>query len=118
MREIKFRAWHNILEKMVETDELSKFHINAFKFNGDEEGCIFMQYTGHKDKNGKEIYEGDLVSIFDEICPIEWIQEDAFFGAVRPDGSWWGLDYDARIRMIVIGNRFENPELLGGDVDA
>jgi len=50
MREIKFRAWDKILQKMYYPADLDY-----------AETAILMQYTGLKDKNGKEIYEGDIV---------------------------------------------------------
>lgn len=60
-RDIKFRAWNNVDKRMIEWSTLDLlFHtatINSKYYN-------VMQFTGLKDKNGVEIYEGDLLNIF------------------------------------------------------
>lgn len=59
MREIKFRAWDAIGKKMWYDVESHK--VQNFKVNKEKEQWFIMQYTGLKDKNGKEIYEGDIL---------------------------------------------------------
>lgn len=74
---------------------------------------IYMQFTGLTDKNGKEIYEGDILRISkDLIEEVEWIDENNWLGAKCPVNGWvnhgsiYGEDPE------IIGNIYENPNLL------
>jgi len=61
-REIKFRAWDKKNKRMMELGDIFKcFEAGNYLDNLREDLIIIMQYTGLKDKNGKEIYEGDFV---------------------------------------------------------
>lgn len=64
MREIKFRAWHEAVKIMIDLHMITPFALNINTdglFIPFSDGIHLMQYTGLKDKNGKEIYEGDIV---------------------------------------------------------
>jgi len=132
MREIKFRAWSKYKNLMGEVTgfRFSKSQypfVNVrFKENGkivdegyhfgQEDGCdsvILMQFTGLYDKNGKEIYEGDIVNLaHKDTHPymrrkplvIRWVKKSAVFVA--------GDTIAMENVLEVIGNIYENPELL------
>jgi uncharacterized phage protein (TIGR01671 family) len=116
MREIKFRKWHKELEDMTFWDG-SKGSNNLFWHTLTEypEMYELMQYTGLKDKNGKEIYEGDILTTETEKpMVVSWNNKFSSFCLDR-DGwafsHWFGEACDPE-RCEVIGNKFENPELL------
>lgn len=112
-REIKFRAWNG--EEMFENVQNIEF--GAF-LGGDYE---VMQFTGLKDKNGKEIYEGDLVKSGNgRIWMVEF--GDWTYTELRQESDQYGFflrgEDDNTIAVTgapygeIIGNIYENPELL------
>lgn len=119
MREIKFRAWftegkHKTMSgqkcSLQEDRTLLEF-LQAIEDVKEEHGYeyILMQFTGLKDKNGKEIYEGDIVRSGEIVCEIIWDETWCAFRAKR------GLSLTERINCYVweiIGNIHETPELL------
>ena len=112
MREIKFRAWDKIRKEMIEIHNLYWFEENCVRFNGDG-GAEILQFTGLKDKNGKEIYEGDVVQIYNgkniELPPFEVIFEYNSYSMYNKDRNLHLVCFDV---CEVIGNKFENPEML------
>ena len=111
MREIKFRAWHG----QHDVPQMVGFAVPpSFPFPT-------MQYTGLKDKNGKEIYEGDVV-LYQLDAP--WNEDEILElrASVKYEGAGFVTDgitqnsYDAPLDQVgdleVIGNIYENPELL------
>lgn len=126
MREIKFRAWVKDRKEIFEViliNYVTKkvtylfervgdlLNIRHEKFNDTE----LMQYTGLKDKNGKEIYEGDIFHIGSKkiLYVVEWI-DCGLKGRQIKNKSWIGLDY-WKDDIEVIGNIYENPEVIKED---
>jgi len=125
MREIKFRAWrHN---QIWYSDFIITYRGKINWWNSDigdyspilfNKGEGIMQFTGLKDKNGKEIYEGDIIK------PEDWegrVLEVIFINGTwelqliqgkrkRQRGGWMLANFILDSK--VIGNKFENPELL------
>jgi hypothetical protein len=76
-----------------------------------------LQYTGIKDKNGREGYRSDLVKHDTAIYQIAWQDFDAGFYMLHVAGTGWtdGLPIHNLVDSIIIGNAYENPELLEKD---
>lgn len=136
-REIKFRAYSSHKHKMypvsnIEWDIDGRILVTADDGkNGieliDEEAHL-MQYTGLHDKNGREIYEGDTLKVTgvdggSYVASVRWFSDEGYpafdLGSI-PETSFYGANTLATIfqggveTCEVIGNIFENPELLEG----
>ena len=125
MRSLRFRAWdestmkYNVVPlfgekgpEIIEHHPLAGFRLHSVK--------DIMQFTGLHDKNGKEIYEGDLIkNKYGRICEVVWMEHfgcwDAHvreFGFKREGGHLGFQNNEWSRCVIVIGNIYENPELL------
>ena len=114
-REIKFRIWNDYDKKMIYWNELLTNKL-ANIFTIPSYNKWLMQYTGLHDKNGKEIYENDIVYVCseDENAIIEWNEQIARF-IIHFDG--WIADFDNYYgkELEIMGDIYNNPELLGGE---
>ncbi len=118
MREIKYRVWIKVSQKIASW-EMIKEKKNLHRLIENPE-YLLMQYTGLKDKNGVEIYEGDIIEAFDilgeiEIYPVVFI-DGAFMGKRLDDEEFPYFYLFANTSLFrtykVIGNIYEKPELL------
>lgn len=127
MRTIKFRAWDKDRQYMSTDDYWLKGVMGNNNCTTSEcRGLIIMQFTGLLDKNGKEIYEGDILSHFDKTYMVKWDERMAAFQSENPKDSVdadffnWGNVPSLETNGVfgkqgnceVIGNIYQNPELL------
>ena len=125
MRDIKFRAWDKHFHKMYYDNEALKVchNIIFFKAMGEwkisKADCDYCQFTGLKDKNKKDIYEGDIFFISNPVTSehnkkYEVVFKNAcFVGEIKTARDWGYVNLeDWHPRLEVIGNIYENPELL------
>ena len=133
-REIKFRAWDTVKNYMVNsTSYLKGFVVGTYFDNNDKElydqtdKLVVMQYTGLKDKNEKEIYEGDVVRMItydmnnEKQITNEVVKSEGYFGYYPLNRDDERDSYPFKIKFIyaedvmnceVIGNIFENKNLI------
>ena len=123
----KLRAWDKQDERMsygeVEYfDDSINYRFDHFCTGADED-VEFMQSTGLKDKNGVEIYEGDVInyrnSFRNPMTGSGSLSINRDFKIIFKDGEFKAKGFDIRLKNIlnyseVVGNIYENPELLEG----
>ncbi len=115
MREIKFRAWDKYNKQMIPNAEMGIYEDPDGSIDFDTVLSLarfeVMQYTGLKDKNGKEIYEEDECIFYGRFGKekgiIKFLRHG--FHIVLESGAGFKID---EFYLEVIGNIYENPELL------
>lgn len=120
----KFRAWDKVFKEMVQVNALvlDEQVVKVTYKNGnvakeDMKEYELMQSTGLKDKNGKEIFEGDIVDCKGRKAVVKWHGSYAsfiyrFVDELQERKSEWKPLYLAYYKFEVVGNVHENKELL------
>jgi len=130
MRQIKFRAWDNIKKEWLSNKQIWRMRMEEdgkgsilpppIYWHQDPHGVTYCQFTGLLDQNGVEIYEGDVLTIYNQMFrEYHWgvvIWRDDLFGfyvnmkdyyvPLSELGEQFKRDWDR------IGNSYENPELI------
>lgn len=120
MKDIKFRAWLVTREKGYMAVDGMEFFPNGIavwkKLDRDLQflpgEAEIEQFTGLKDKNGREIYEGDIVRCVKSIGVIEYTEDRFFIKWISHSFMSDKLSVHVKYDIEVIGNIHENPELL------
>lgn len=117
-RIIKFRVWNG--EQMVSPDYIDRkgtawWKEHSIPTTSDD----IMQFSGLLDKNGKEIYEGDIIKYYQPYSKtththlVKWDEKFAGFGLFENGNEWCKESDWVKIQDIeIIGNAFETPEIL------
>ena len=125
MREIKFRVWDKETKNICEVrniDFISEMVQIKYQANygvRELENVILMQFTGLQDKNGVDIYEGDILiyqhMFVDKksVSEVIWNEKYSGFASyVEDDERRYILEKELKNQFEVIGNIYENPELM------
>ncbi|CUU77235.1 YopX family protein [Campylobacter hyointestinalis] len=128
MKEIKFKAYFKVDKRIYDVWAInfSREEIELFDkkmqvdFEASFDDVELMQYTGYKDKDGVEIYEGDILQgiyeMHNELCVA--LFKDGQFCFFNPKGEciFFIVGQNSEITCEVIGNIYENEELLVGEM--
>ena len=117
-RIIKFRYWNTITNQMVNNPQMPHKEDWTIEQLFEERGWVWQQFTGLLDKNGKEIYEGDVVKVEDFSggayfgAPQPTVNQKVYYNTERGKYPFHGTGGFISKRTEIIGNIHENPELL------
>ncbi len=135
MKDIKFRIWWGDDKEMGEVFDLYQLLLDVNGYSDFNKKCVLLQWTGLKDKNEKEIYAGDILLIGDDDLDQDYDEaKDEYTDKVKVTVIWCGAigypafdikpnpyedtnglsQLEATGRMQVIGNIYENADLLNG----
>lgn len=130
-RVIKFRAWDKLEKKFIIIEKIigrypkeyfydnyvigfdgKPYLVNGYGWFNEAKNIILMQFTGLQDKNGKDIYDGDIVENYAFRDTV--IFDKGIFTTQRSTVDVFGVRQALSVHeeLKVIGNKFENPELL------
>jgi len=119
MREIKFRG-KSISDNSWVYGDMVRGTAGMFIYEQETNNEILVypdtigQYTGIEDMNGREIYDGDIISDGTDADLVEWDASLLAFVVTANDGAMYLIDY---LFGEVIGNKYDNPELLEDEED-
>lgn len=112
---IKFRSWDKETKTMNGMAEIYRNRNQEIELHPRDENIILMQSTGLKDKNGKEIFEGDIVLVLDSPYTVFYDNERGSY-RLKPHDDRWNVDYMSNFshggNFEVVGNIYENKEYL------